>query len=387
VCVVLLLLAVASSQARATFPNLERIDHSLRAAEHYLLNQQSDDGAWRSRRYGLMKDGPSLTPHVALALRCLHDESSTAASVRAARYLDKLLSANSHVRDDIDLEYPVYTAAEACRLATSSRIVEIWATILHRQQLDESLGWHRDDPEFGGWSYALSPPHRPPPGRQRGPWDWSNLSATVDALETLHAIHSPTDDPSFAEALTFVRRCQNVDDDGSIRDPQFDDGGFFFTPAEAIRNKAGIAGRDAGGRARFRSYGSATADGIRALLLCGVPPVDSRVTAARRWLAMHFSADHNPGDFVPGNEDIRDATYFYYCRGVSRIDVDRDHAAALIDALITRQSEDGSWTNRFTDGREDDRLVATPMALEALMNLKSAFGSTPKPTAPPWDQK
>jgi hypothetical protein len=375
--IVILVLLIAPSIVFAATPDTARIDLSLREAEHYLLDCQSTDGAWRSQRYGLMKDGPSLTPHVALALRCLKAEPSAAASARAARYLDGLLTPNGRLRDDIDLEYPIYTAAEACRLADSPSIVNAWSTILRRQQLDESLGWHREDLEFGGWSYALFPPHRPAPGRQRGPWDWSNLSATVDALETLHAIHAPTDDPSFAAALTFVRRCQNLPDDGKVHDPQFDDGGFFFTPAEAIRNKAGTAGRDAAGRVRFRSYGSATADGIRALLLCGVAPDEARVTAARHWLTIHFSADHNPGDFISGNEDIRDATYFYYCRAVSRIDiVDHDRAAALIAALTARQRDDGSWTNRFTDGREDDPLVATPMAVETLVNCRSILTST-----------
>jgi len=43
-----------------------------------------------------------------------------------------------------------------------------------------------------------------------------------------------------------------------------------------------------------------------------------------------------------------------------------DWAPALARELIDRQNADGSWTNRFTDGKEDDPLVATPLALAAL---------------------
>src|SRR5205807_2342203 len=82
-------------------------------------------------------------------------------------------------------------------------------------------------------------------------------------------------------------------------------------------------------------------------------------------IADHFTAGHNPGDFVPANEDIRDATYFYYCRGVSELLTSSTQARELIDELIRRQRDDGSWANRFTDGREDDPLVATPMAGDA----------------------
>ena len=39
-------------------------------------------------------------------------------------------------------------------------------------------------------------------------------------------------------------RCQNYPESPGDADPEFDDGGFFFLPGDAVQNKAGIAGID-----------------------------------------------------------------------------------------------------------------------------------------------
>ena len=41
-------------------------------------------------------------------------------------------------------------------------------------------------------------------------------------------------------------------------------------------------------------------------------------------------------------------------------------AELLARELIRRQREDGTWSNHFTASKEDDPLVATPLALGAL---------------------
>jgi hypothetical protein len=43
-----------------------------------------------------------------------------------------------------------------------------------------------------------------------------------------------------------------------------------------------------------------------------------------------------------------------------------DWPAALADELLARQRADGSWTNRFTDSKEDDPLISTPWAAAGL---------------------
>ena len=205
----------------------------------------------------------------------------------------------------------------------------------------------------------------------------SNLSATAFALEALRAAGVASDDPAYRSALTFVKRCQNFADDGQPNTP-FDDGGFFFIYDDAARNKAGIAGKDRSGRERFASYGSMTADGLRALTLCGRPADDPRVVAARSWLEMNFRADSHPGKYAEDRRHNRDAVYFYYCCSVARalLAARLDElqtsggkvrwAETLADALIRRQREDGRWSNPLVPQREDDPLVGTCLAASAL---------------------
>src|SRR6478672_238308 len=57
--------------------------------------------------------------------------------------------------------------------------------------------------------------------------------------------------------------------------PPFD-GGFYFSPIVLTANK-GREERDKRGMYYYRSYATATCDGLLALLACGVPRSDERV--------------------------------------------------------------------------------------------------------------
>jgi hypothetical protein len=364
-----------------------KINASLGLAAKYLIQHQSPDGAWRSETYGFLKDGGSLTPHVAMFLSSLPRKFETAATVENAKKFLRTVSREN-------LVYSVYTAADISRLFDDPEIRSPWLAYLRQHQLTEFVDWQLNDAEYGGWSYAANPPRRPADLKTRGPWDWSNLSATAAALEALRAAGLTDADPAISPALLFAERCQNLPPEGYQGDEKFDDGGFFFSPAEPIRNKAGSAGKDRYGE-HFNSYGSATVDGIIILIDCGLPADHPRLVAARNWLGKRFDVEHNPGKFVPGNEDLRDATYFYYCRGLARVmhrlgwrywQKDQrsiDGAWMLIEALLKRQRPDGSFANSFTDGREDDPLVATPMAAEALLICMQIINSPPPPATKP----
>jgi hypothetical protein len=333
-----------------------RIDDAINRADAFLVSRQSPDGAWRSHVYGFFKDGPTLTGHVAANI-----DDATAVN-RAAAYLANLQ--NGKKLQDLGLIYPVYTAADAIRLLSAPQYKtahDAWRKFLLQQQLDESHRWSPADLEYGGWSYALQPPIKPISGSTRGPWDWSNLSATRYALAAFRADGLPANDPICARILVFIDRCQNTD------------GGFFFSCADEIHNKAGVTNNDPSGRLHFNSYGSTTVDGYAALRLCGLQPSDPRVQKCAAWLVAHDDVDHNPGQFDAAHEDIRDATYYYYCRGLAWFCMDAHQpqiAARLAAALISRQRADGSWSNPSTDAKEDDPLVATPLALAALRDCR-----------------
>jgi hypothetical protein len=190
----------------------------------------------------------------------------------------------------------------------------------------------------------------------------SNLSATVFALDALKAANE-LDDTTARAALVFVRRCQNSDF------------GFHFIYDDPVRNKAGVANAQP---PWFHSYGSTTADGLRALILCG-EPVDSEWRAgARVWLMNHFRADTHPGVYAKAYEPNREAVYYYYAASVSRVLRDLhakeagkvDWATALSTELARRQYKDGSWANPIELVRENDPIVATCNAVSALAKCK-----------------
>ncbi len=353
----------------------DRVDRAVAAGTRALIAAQSPDGAWRSRTYGVFKDGASLTPAVLKALAFAPAvEGIEDARLRGARYLAARVRPDGSIDEGrFGIVYPVYFDA-ASTIALSKIHApdgrEAQAALLadlRSRQLVEPLGWRPDDPAFGAWGYAPEPSARRDDGRAVD----ADLSSTLFAVGALRLGGATADDPAIVKALRFVERCQDFDPS----DPARSDGGFFLTPTDPARNKAG-----ASPSGRFHSYGSATADGLRALLRCGLPPDHPRVLAALGWLKRNFSTSTVPGTFEGSREDDREATYFYYCwslahafrsLGVRTFERDGrkvDWAAEIADELLRRQRPDGTWSNRFSASKEDDPLVATPFALGALAN-------------------
>ena len=372
----------------------ERWDGALVAAARFLIDHQDADGAWRSDTYGVFKDGPSLTPLVLETLLGLPSTEQTKTACRkGAEYLAGLVRADGTIDEGPrGLSYPVYTAAYSVRALSHSRMAELgdfrtardaWLRYLRQRQLAEDLGWQPVDKQYGGWGYSSQIPRKPRVGEPTPPLTESNLSATMCALEALQAAGCSDDAPAFRKALVFVQHCQNFSDNTSRQDPAFDDGGFFFIYDDPVRNKAGLAGKDRNGRERFASYGSATADGLRALLACGLPGDHPGVQAAWSWLETHFDLSFHPGKYAADREMNRQAVYFYYSlslakalRTLAPINVDRqtrrlDWRKELAETMVTLQSPDGSWTNKIVLVREDDPLVATCFATQTITVCRS----------------
>jgi squalene-hopene/tetraprenyl-beta-curcumene cyclase len=385
-------LAIAAG-CRRTPPLETRIDAALARGVDFLLAQQRPDGSWRSETYGTLKDGWALTASLAKALVFAPETPAIAAA--RERALAFLASA---ARDDgtIDtgesgLPYPVYTAALAViafTRADSGRAPryagarDAWLALLESHPLDEHLGWTEADWGYGGWGYSVAP-HR------RGAGDSTfeaDLSSTLFALGALRVAGRDASDPAVRRALIFVERCQNLPCAGEPSDPERDDGGFFMTPCDAFQNKAGGSELCGGtGRPRSRSYGSMTADGVRALLRCGVPANDARVTSALAWIAQRFDPKVHAGEFEPQRLVERDSAWFYaswstahalFELGVRELDTRRGRvrwAEELAEEVLRRQAPDGSWRNAYKFVQEDDPLVATPFALAALALARTSL--------------
>jgi len=384
---------------------VRRIDGSLAKAGRLLDQEQASDGAWRSRTYGAFRDGPSLTPYVLSALWFV-PQAGPAGETAFRRGVDYLLGpvgGDGRLKvGSRELLFPVYTSAMASRVVVlgersprNLRAQQAYLAYLRGRQLNEALGWEPSDLEYGGWGFSLDVPGKPAPGRLKDLFVESNLSATLFALGALKSARVPGDDPAYAQALVFVRRCQNFSDDPARADPRFDDGGLFFIPGDPNQNKAGPAGADRFGRPRFHSYGTMTADGMRALLCCGLPKDHVRVRAARKWLEWNFSAAANPGAFAPDRAVLQNATYYYWTWAAAHafLAVDASQietrsgsvrwAEVLAEELLGRQEGDGSWVNPFTDAKEDDPLVATPWAAAALAICRGAItGAWGRPPGP-----
>jgi len=371
------------------------IDAALARAARYLVSKQSPDGAWRSETYGALREGPALTAYVMSGLFFLPQggEAQRDAFRRGVRYLVAMVGEGGAIREGPHgFAFPLHTATMASRVVVldaktdeNLKAQAAWLAFARRRQLGRDLGWDPGDLAYGGWGFSTELARKPAAGERPAPFVEANLSATLFGIAALRSARVPLDDPAWQAALVFVQRCQNFSDDAALQDSRFDDGGFYFMPADVAQNKAGVAGRDKSGRERFHSYGSMTADGVRALLQCGLSPDHPRVAAARGWLEQNFTATTHPGRFAEDREVLREATYYYYAWSIShafaRLGITRLRgpngdvvwAEALAAELLRRQRPDGAWVNSFTDAKEDDPLVATPWAAAALAVCREAL--------------
>ncbi|MCE9564163.1 MAG: terpene cyclase/mutase family protein [Planctomycetes bacterium] len=354
---------------------------------NFLIARQSEDGAWRSDVYATFKDGTALTPFAITALQEAQDAGVRSPAMDAAikkgiHWLAKLSKKDGTIDPGPDgLDYPLYTAALAIKVYSHVSAHDFlvardgWVKYLKERQLTEKLGWKPEDKQYGGWGYCRVIPKKPEPNVIAPSLIESNLSATVFALDALKTAGELDADTAKA-AVKFVRSCHNYAAWVTIIIKGID-GGFHFIYDDPTRNKAGMPRTDDGSQSwLFHSYGSATADGVRALALCNQSVGDDqmRPIAASAWLRDHFSADTHPGIYAKAHEPNREAVYYYYAASVAKafreqkttLPDGRDWADELSRELIRRQKPDGSWINPVELVRENDPIVATCSAISAL---------------------
>ncbi|MBI3693998.1 MAG: terpene cyclase/mutase family protein [Acidobacteria bacterium] len=299
-----------------------------------MWSQQAEDGGWHSRTYGYLKSGQSLTPFVLEAL--LQVEAPPGDRVDRA-----LAFIKNHALDPASDDYPNYSAALAV-LAISRAQRPGWeldvapvVEYLRAQQLTEQNGWRPEETAYGAWGMGGERRRPPNPGHV-------DLSMTRYVLQGLAAAGVPPGDPAFEKALVFVERCRNPD------------GGFIFSPVVVDANKAGLDG------ARYRSYGTATADGILALRAMGRSDGE-----AQQWLAAHHRRDRAAGFVGDAYQLWARGLRFYYAAASAE-------ACGLPSDLEKTQRADGSWSNSESLVKEDDPLIATALAVRALVRRQYA---------------
>jgi len=237
----------------------------LRAAAGFFAARQSRDGAWRSDSYAAFRGGDALTPVVLWAFHT----AETDMTARGLHWLEELTDSQTRRSAVV---YPLFTAGYATQVFAASgdtRRAAVWADVIESLRIRAELGWPADAAACGAWGDSATPPRLPPDVSPPPDMLAPNISATVLALQALRAVGRET-----KQALPFIESCQNF----SASEPGgFNDGGFFFTPGDPVRNKAGIAGRDSA--VRYRSYGSATCDGVRSCGRASAPARRARLVA------------------------------------------------------------------------------------------------------------
>ena len=345
----------------------------MRRARAYFAARQSADGAWRSGRYAAFRDGDVLTPVVLWAMQPAPAGSANDdAWARGLQWLRDFTDAQGSREEPwAGLHYPLFTASYAAQVLARCGDQEraaAWVRIIERLRTSARLGWPAGDPMCGAWSDASTPPsYVAPVPDMLAP----NISATALALGALAATGCAE---RGVTARPFIERCQNFSEN---RPDAFDDGGFFFAIDDPIRNKAGSAGQDAAGRARFHSYGSATCDGVLALRACGLPREHPRIRAAAEWLRFRGDGLAHAGDWPVNRAEARASLAFYQGQALAAVLVDLEQhdqrlkalRGSLASTLTAAQGADGSWRGLAPDSCEDEPLLASAFALRALSLL------------------
>ena len=212
---------------------------------------------------------------------------------------------------DGSLDYPTYAAAMwldgRARLSLPPPAKDREAVIryLLAAQIAEPRGFALESHSYGGWDFLG-------PDDAQGITTGTNVSVTAQVLEALAAeARRAANDPLLKgweqtreRAKSWVLRTQQPD------------GGFAFTPEPlSLNNKAEFSDE---AHLLPRSYGTATCDGIRALVALGHNASDEPVAQAVAWLRKHPGLEIVPGfEHLPPEALWQRGLRYYYYRGLA----------------------------------------------------------------------
>jgi len=367
-----LLLTGSKIHAQSQSPDLMKWHADAKAAVNrgvkWLAAKQSkDDGGWHSQHYGSLKDGAAVTTLSLYALTTLTEAERTAlrpAIDRGLNFLEtgRKLREGPIASPDGSFDYPTYATAMWITIRRRLQIKPTEAdtialTWLVNAQLAEARGFEPDQLAYGGWDLLGA-------DQATSITTGSNVSVTLFALEALAPYQEQAAVLSRKKAMTWLQRCL----------AQGNGGGFAFTPETAEhQHKAGLTDDKP---PRSVSYGTTTADGLRAMTLTGVEANADHFRAPLSWLEKHSAVEA-----VPGFEDLspeigwQRSLRFYYAQSLAAVipqlpePARTERREALAQSLLKGQQEDGSWKNESARMREDDPLIATALVIVALERL------------------
>ncbi len=355
----------------------ERANDAIERGLRWLLQSQDESGGWMTGVRTVPTDEPDRPSPIAVAVTALAVKAIVQADPDALQRDQRVWNALRFIRqtqrDDGSFEGGAltnYVTSSVVMAMASLDDPDFQDNIQDAVRWLQSNQWYQEQgvrPEhdwFGGAGYG-----------GHGRPDMSNTQMMLDAL--YDAGMSP-DEPAFQRALAFLSRAQNLSET-NLSEWAGDDGGFIYTPAgggESMASEAAGEGRrgeliPAGEPRSLRSYGSMTYAGFKSMMYAGLSADDVRVRAAFDWVRRHWTFDENPGMGLQG--------LFYYFHTMARAlnvaqqhvieDIDglsRNWREEMIDAIIERQDEGGSWRNEADRWLEGEQVMATVYALLSL---------------------
>jgi squalene-hopene/tetraprenyl-beta-curcumene cyclase len=219
----------------------------------------------------------------------------------------------------------------------------------------------------------------------------SDLSNSSFAAEAMKQGDLPQGDGYWKLTVEFVQKCQNSSE--TNQDKEFarlmaskgfkvgNDGGAFYTPDPAVAEKYGGV-REEGDQKIISSYGSMTYSALKTYIYAGLKKDDPRVKALVGWIQENWDIERHPG-FPYEDRPIRERRdqqgIFYYYLALAR-SLDAYGEAVITDSrgrkhnwaeelgtrLLGLEQKDGSWKNENPRWWEDDPVLATSYALNAI---------------------
>jgi hypothetical protein len=368
---------------------------ALARAQEYLWNAQQEDGSWRSEQYAVMRWGQSLTPFVLHTLLSVPRKG-------ASEHVDDILRSLDFIRQNVDedgaigradpdiLEYPVYSTVYSLLCVSrvhDDRVLHFQASVLgdakyaqlrarmasflSSAQFDKGDGFTSMNPAYGGWGFDIAKSPGDP-----GHMDLAHTRRALQAIVPFFQSMVPRKRPDLERAQRFLAVVQKRPDtlaiqplpEGVERPKEIPfDGGFYFSPVVLQANKGRLE-KDGN---YWRSYATATCDGILALLAAGVPKDDERVVAAVKWLREHTDIDYPQGIPTDYPEPWGEALQFYHyavrAEVYAALGFPAAEKRALAEKVAALQRADGSFVNEKSPlMKEDEPLLSTALAVVAL---------------------
>lgn len=370
------------------------LKNSVKLGAEFIAARQNSDGSFN--HFHLTKErSPAVTALLtwALAVSVDRDDEDSLARDALEEGITKL---RSWIDDDGGIDTSGWDIGHrsygtACAILAFSahdpfaneQEIQQLTKFLLANQVDESHGYDPVD-----WRYGAFPYYESMESNQLRT-DISTLSFVVQALDAAKVDQSHVVWRRIGLWLDETQNYALLGETEAIRKKErlFRDGGFAFSPRNS---KVPSPPESLLNMNFYPSYGTATADGLRSLIIVDGSATHKRALAALQWLARNYGFGAVPKLPADGPTPWGEALFYYYTHSwaqalasakvarIIKVDENKDEVAhhwpaELVRELARRQRKDGSWKNSSPLMGEDNPMIATAFALLALNSTKQAL--------------